>query len=229
MYREKTTYGQDPSIVVRSSKKTFSAPLTWNLPKGARIFTCSWSDFFHERADEWRPEAWSIIKKLPQYTFLVLTKRPERIADHLPEDWGNGWDNAWLGTTAEDQPNADKRIRQLLKVPASKYFVSVEPMIGAVDLTKLMGGKLNALTGDRKTSDGEIFAGGHGLDWVIAGAESGPQARPCNIEWVRKLRDQCVIADIPFFLKQLNTKGGELIKMPKLDGRVWDQVLDRYL
>lgn len=90
MYRDKTRYGQNPKIISKS-KTTFDDPLKWAEPQ--LIFTCSWSDWFIDAADDWRDEAWEIIRKSPHHTFQILTKRPERIADHLPSDWGAGWDN----------------------------------------------------------------------------------------------------------------------------------------
>ena len=80
MYRDKERYNQDPTTVLKSKTK-FNAPLQWNEPK--LIFTCSWSDWFIEEADQWRAEAWKIIKNTPHHTYQILTKRPERIKDHL--------------------------------------------------------------------------------------------------------------------------------------------------
>ena len=84
MFREQIRYGRDPEVVTRSKTK-FADPLKWT--KGRMIFTCSWSDWFHPAADAWRPEAWEIIKRTPHHTYQILTKRPERIADNLPDDW----------------------------------------------------------------------------------------------------------------------------------------------
>ena len=145
MYREKTQYGQDPSIVVRSKPATFNAPLKWDA--GKRVFVCSWSDFFHEAADAWRADAWSIIRQRTDLTFLILTKRIERAMACLP--WGAGladprtgprkaaaWPNVWLGCSIEDQATADARIPLLLQTPAHVHFVSCEPLLGPVDLSK---------------------------------------------------------------------------------------------
>ena len=82
MFRDKKRFGQDPSVVVRSSAATFEAPLRWRTPR--RIFTCSWSDFFIDKADAWRPEAWEIIRETPQHTYQILTRRPERIRPSCP-------------------------------------------------------------------------------------------------------------------------------------------------
>lgn len=100
MYRDQARYGQDPRVVTRS-KTTFRDPFRWKTPK--RIFTCSWSDFFHGSADPWRDQAWDIIRQTPHHTYLILTKRPGRIPRHLPSDWGDGWPHVWLGVSVESQ------------------------------------------------------------------------------------------------------------------------------
>ena len=215
MFREKEHYGQDPTKVIRSSQKTFNAPLNWKLDEGSRIFVCSWSDFFHADADEWRPEAWDIIRKLPQYKFLIPTKRTERIGSCLPGDWGKGWKNVCLGASVEDQPSIDKRLSELLEIPSVLYFLSVEPMLGPINLTG--NPEMEVLPWS------EAILQGCGINWIVCGSESGPNARPCNIDWVRSLRDQCVKVGVPFFLKQMSIDG-ILIKMPSLDGKVWSQL-----
>ena len=146
MYRDKLRYGQNPEIVVRSKPPTFNAPLKWNAevaernvegPDGshrALVFTCSWSDWFIEEADPWRNDAWAIIRQCPWLIFQVLTKRADRIADHLPHDWGNGYPNVWLGISAEDQKYYDLRWRDLAEVPAVVRFVSMEPLLAPIDV-----------------------------------------------------------------------------------------------
>ena len=113
MEREKLRYGQDPHVVKRSARQTFNLPL--RLDSG-RVFTCSWSDFFIAEADEWRPEAWEIIRRTPHLIYQILTKRPERIAQCLPPDWGDGWKNVWGGVTVE-APDYYHRIEELLLLP----------------------------------------------------------------------------------------------------------------
>ena len=178
MYSEKIRYGQRPNVVVRSKPPTFNAPMKWKEP--ARVFTCSWSDWFIEEADAWRDEAWEIIRHAPHLTYQILTKRPERIADHLPAGWPLG--NVWLGVSVENQAAADERIPHLLATPAALRFLSVEPLLAPVTLG---------------------LRAGPGIDWVIAGGESGPGARPCNVAWIRSLMAQCRAAHVPAFLKQL--------------------------
>lgn len=125
--------------------------------------------------------------------------------------------NVWLGVTAEDQTAADERIPLLLQVPAAVRFVSVEPMLEAVCLNK--GAHLGVPLANGTRWKGSLPI----LDWVIAGCESGPGARRAGPLLFRSLRDQCQDAGVPFFLKQMMVDG-RLVKMPELDGRVWDQV-----
>lgn len=199
MFRDMKRYGRDPETVTRS-KTTFSDPLKWRDSR--LIFTCSWSDWFHADADAWRPEAWDIIRRTPHHTYQVLTKRPERIADHLPADWGNGWPNVWLGTSVENQ-RWTPRIAKLLQVPAHVHFISGEPLLGSVILVAWCPSCQRPLLGSSSPTCGTCHGATTRLDWVIAGGESGVDHRPMQLDWARSLRDQCQAAGIPFFLKQL--------------------------
>lgn len=187
MYRDKERYGQDPTKVMRSKTK-FTEPMRWKEPR--MVFTCSWSDFFIEEADGWRAEAWEVIRKTPQHTYQILTKRPELIASRLPEDWRKGYPNVWLGVSVENQKYADERIPRLLKIPAVIRFLSVEPMLESVDL------------GIIRYSDAFSRVISQ-IDWVICGGESGPDRRPFDKSWAISLRDQCKAARIKFFMKQM--------------------------
>ena len=137
--------------------------------------------------------------------------------------------NVWLGVTAENQEMADNRIPILLQTPAAVRFVSVEPMLGPVDLTSVRFDRsisMNVLEGcginlkSYAQSIPNIFC--NKLDWVICGGESGPGSRPIHPDWVRSLRDQCQVAGVKFFLKQMHING-KLVKMPELDGRIWNE------
>jgi protein gp37 len=192
MFREKRRYGQEATLVVRS-KTTFFAPLHWEKPQ--LIFTCSWSDWFIDSADEWRIEAWDIIKQTPWHTYQILTKRAEKIAEHLPLDWGNGWHNVWLGVSIENQ-NYLERINILKTIPAQVRFISAEPLLGPIDLGNL-----------------------HDIHWVITGGESGPRARNMNLEWARSIQLQCRNASTAFFHKQ---NGGDRKKDGAWGGRLLD-------
>lgn len=199
--------GRDFSKVTRS-KTTFDDPLksAWKTPR--RIFTCSLSDFFIEEADAWRDDAWEIIRATPQHTYQILTKRPERILEHLPFDWRvrGYYPNVWIGVSVEDQQRADERIPILMNIPAKVTFLSCEPLLGPVSIGAFLG-FLNS------------------PKWVIAGGESGPGCRPCEESWLRSLRDDCTSNETAFFLKQL---GGHPDKRDHdravLDGRKWVEV-----
>lgn len=155
-----------------------------------RVFASSLSDVFEDRPDvlEWRYELFSLILSTPNLDWLVLTKRPENIKpfqDVFFQKWGDAFpDNVWLGTSVENQDAAIKRIPELLSAPAAKHFLSMEPLLGPVDLC----------FPDHANPHKDLV--------VIVGGESGPKARYMNPEWVRDIRDQCLIADVPFFFKQ---------------------------
>jgi protein gp37 len=189
MFRDKRRYGQDPTVVVRSRPATFNAPLKWCEPRD--IFTCSWSDFFIAQADAWRGEAWEIIRRTPQHTYLILTKRPTRIAAHLPHDWGKGWPNVWLGVSVE-MPAYLWRVDRLRAVPAAHRFLPLEPLLA----------DLGALTLE-------------GIDWVIVGGESGPIHRPMAITWVTSIAAQSLAAGVKLYIKQdAATRSSEQGRIP---------------
>lgn len=202
MFTEQRRYGRDPSVVVRCADSTFYAPIRakkWRDMTDKLVFTCSWSDWFHEDADDWRDEAWEVIRARPDLTFQVLTKRPERIADHLPSDWGGGWPNVWLGVSIENRRFVG-RADILREVPAVIRFISAEPLIGPlvpppVDFPSMGEPWHDAYEGPALDL-GEV-------DWLIAGGESGPRARRCDPEWLRDLKQACEYTDTAFFLKQL--------------------------
>lgn len=196
MYRDKTRYGQDPKDVHRSAPATFNAPLKWNVP--AKVFTCSWSDFFIEHADPWRDEAWDIIRRTPHLTYQILTKRPENIADRLPGDWGDGYSNVWLGVSVESSRYRD-RISILDYIPAKVRFVSYEPALEFVDFS--------------------AFLRNGALNWLISGGESGYTPRPADLDWFRKVRDDCQRFNVAYFHKQ---HGGSR----KVDGAWGGRLLD---
>lgn len=201
MYSQKIMYGQDPTTVVRSKDATFYSPYAWQrnkkLPDDAFVFVCSWSDFFITEADKWREEALEVMDDTP-YTYLLLTKRPERIRPGSVTEY----ENVWLGVTAEDQDWYVRRWDRVRQVLAARHFISWEPGLGRIDLKGCKGKYLP--------------------DWVIAGCENGSRRRATLIDDIRHLRDQCVELEIPFFLKQMDV-GGKVVGMPELDGKVWAQ------
>jgi len=171
--------------------------------------------------DHARDRLFDLIDATPNLDWLLLTKRPENLDRMLP--WTSAhagqyrervWPNVWVGTTVENQEQADKRIPILLKIPAAVRFLSVEPMLGRVDLGKYLGFQHEDEIGIENPDQSLPREQGvpfhdpwvRGPDWVICGGESGAKARNFNIHWARDLRDQCKAAGAPFFMKQLGAK-----------------------
>ena len=212
MYRDQERYGRDPQEVLRVKDSTIAKVLRDAKP-GDKIFTCSWSDFFIEEADGWRDRAWFIIKQNPDFIWQILTKRPERIHQCLPDDWGSvGYENVWLGTTIESD-NEKFRLIDLhtIKSARSKFktFVSYEPAIGYLDLAN-----------DSVLLQTEF----QHLDWVIVGGESGNETgkylyRECKLEWLEEIVRQCRDNNIPVFVKQLGTHLAKLHRCNDRHGR----------
>jgi protein gp37 len=253
----------NPFAVTKRRDEIFLDPIRWRNP--ARIFCCSMGDLFHDDVpDNWIAAVLAVMAMTydhtgkmrdagdglsvaickQRHTYILLTKRPERmqrffteflsgdifskepnitrfagqfckqLARNLGQEWwmnadfslaswiDNGLPGLWIGVTAENQEQADKRIPILLQTPAAVRFVSVEPMLGPVNLRNIRlkdGGTLDALKGIDTTMQCH-YAGK--LDWVICGGESGPGARPMHPDWARSLRDQCQAAGTPFLFKQ---------------------------
>jgi protein gp37 len=195
-----------------------------------KVFVSSMSDIFEgpETMGGVESENWATVTRLREnllmaikenmhMDFLILTKRPENIMKHWPhlQHWKDAagptmpWhSNVWFGTSVEDQKTADERIPHLLQVPAAVRFLSCEPLLGPVELDDLVieddGDSelhLDCLSNDVQIEDDEDF-GGATIHWVIAGGESGPNARPMHPDWAESLRDQCQAAGVPFFFKQ---------------------------
>lgn len=181
-------------------------PLRWKKPR--RVFVNSMSDLFHESVETlFIAEVFSMMQRCPQHTFMILTKRPKRMAELLVR-WDHGrsldhwpvWPlpNVWLGVSVENQKAADERIPLLLQTPAAVRFVSCEPLIGPVLLREEW---LPLLANTEYYATNPVSLQNK-LDWVIVGGESGPGARPMHPDWVRGLRDACKLASVPFFFKQ---------------------------
>lgn len=268
-------YPKDDPFQVVKHDDVFAHPLKWRKP--SRVFVCSMGDLFHKDVlDDWILAAfvsmgltyqhtgkmreiepgYEVAIHAPKHTFMILTKRPERMknfierlrSDETDKEWevrvrhyaytlsamngdilpGNavftfyewlndGMPGLWLGVTAENQQRADERIPILLQTPAAKRFVSVEPMLGQVDLTPYLGDLYFCNHHGRLCPEGVIYAADYKtvlckyckqpvqittpLNLVICGGETGPGARPMHPDWVRSLRDQCQAAGTPFFLK----------------------------
>jgi protein gp37 len=239
----------------RTAESTWRQPLAWNRKaqregKRARVFCASLADVFDNQVPaEWRNDLWDLIKRTEHLDWLLLTKRPQNIrkmildlpAGHWAE-WGAGWPNVWLGTTVENQAEADRRIPHLLAVPAARRFLSCEPLLGPVALHHIRM-ETKAGTGFADALRGEFYLPGCGsvssqtftrqprIDWVIAGGESGPGARPLRIEWARSLRDQCAAAGVPFLWKQWgefrpDDPGGGQTSMVRVGKKAAGRLLD---
>lgn len=161
-----------------------------------RVFCASLCDVFedHPTANEMRPRVWDIIRECTSLDFQVLTKRPQRIADNLPSDWGDGWPNVWIGTSIEDMRVA-QRADHLRVIPAAVRFISYEPALGSLNDLDLTG-----------------------IDWVIYGGESGPGHRPEDKQWARDMHAKCSAASIAFFHKQ--SAGWRTEMGIELDGKI---------
>jgi protein gp37 len=202
-YGEVITNGKwNGKIIVQSHQ--FTRPLSWKKPR--MIFVCSMSDLFHTSVPfEIIDDVFSIMQKTPQHTYQISTKRPEGMKAYFESRNLVTGENIWLGVSIEYQEYADHRIPYLLQTPATVRFVSCEPLLGSVSLDVLHYRdmvNINSLTGKFGVTyplKGNLYSG---LDWVIVGGESGPNARPMHPDWVRSIRDQCQGSGTPFFFKQ---------------------------
>lgn len=250
--------------VVRLDESILDWPLRWKKPRMI-FTASSGDLFHENLPDEAIDRVFAVMALCPQHTFQILTKRPERLRkwltghpktrteDALERILGKSvrltsrWPlpNVWLGVSVEDQATADERIPLLLKTPAAIRFVSYEPALGPVDFRRWIGGpdedghcvKCGYEWPDPKESlEHECPPGfGPSLDWIIAGGESGPGARPADPVWFRAVRDQCQAAGVPFFFKQWGEfcyhrlpngsigthRVGKTEAGAKLDGREW--------
>jgi protein gp37 len=168
-------------------------------------------DIFHDDVRfDWQLQVWLQIEANPRHRFFMLTKRPERMKKFFDFLFRNPVEisglkqpfNLWLGVSVENQRTADERVPILLQIPAAKSFVSVEPMLGSVDLSRRGMGLQCESCLDRLVH----WCGDPVIDWIICGGETGPKARPMNPDWARLLRDQCHAAGVPFFFKQMSSK-----------------------
>lgn len=220
---------------VRVLPDKIEAPLRWTKPR--LVFVNSMSDLFHEEIDDETILAiFKTMQTARMHTYQILTKRADRMLEWFNEVWMESGlafglralpPHIWVGVTAEDQEHVNMRVPLLVAAPVSTRFVSVEPIVGEVNLSLWLsnpyvypgGAPDELLYSTRENPDGTVAAN---LDWVIAGCESGPHRRRAHVDWFRMLRDQCVDAGVPFFLKQADLGEG-LVKMPSLDGQTWAQ------
>lgn len=201
VYRGDAARGRDASQVFRTH--SFYDPVVrrrdggWRIPPGETVWTCFSSDFFLDLADPWREEAWDMMRRRPDLDFFLITKRIERLTDCLPPDWGAGWPHVAICCTLENQDRAEFRLPLYRAAPIQRKSLACEPLLGPLELQPWLG---------------------PWLEKVVAGGESGPNARPCHYEWITALREQCAAAEVPFFFKQTGAnfvKNGRLYRIPR--------------
>ena len=177
----------------------------YKIQSGETVRVCMTSDFFLEQADSWREEAWDMMRQRRDVVFFLLTKRPQRVLECLPQDWGAGWENVFFNVTCENQRRADERIPILLELPFRHKGVMCAPFIGPVSIRRYL-------------EDGQI-------EQVRCGGENYDGARPCRFEWVKALRQECVDFNVTFCFIETGTmfiKDGKAYRMP--DKRVQSEM-----
>lgn len=209
MIRRDREYGKDPSIVHKTAN--FNLPVRryrtgpfkgmYKIPSGSTIFTCFTSDFFHPAADEWRQEAWSMMKERSDCSFYMITKRPERIQAALPENWESaGYDNVKISCTCENQYWTDRRLPVFLSLPLPHKSITHEPMLERINIRKY------------------LKEYGSQIESVSCGGESGPESRLCDYAWILDTHMQCVEYSVPFYFHQTGArlrKGNRVYEIPR--------------
>ena len=200
---------------IQLMRKNLDLPLRTRKPTVWAV----WNDFFHLRVPfTFQAEALSIMVNCPQHIFIILTKRHKQLAifNEVCGWSAESYPNIWLGVSVEDQKTADLRIGELLRIQAAVRVVSYEPSLDALNIEE------SVYKSELRLPESD----GWGIDWVIAGAETGSNRRECKLEWIRAVKDQCQLAGVPFFLKALYEDSKKL-SMPVLDGRVWNEIPER--
>jgi len=199
VYRIDGKHGKDSSVVGKTLN--FNLPVKrkrngdYKIPLHEEIYTCFSSDFFLDSADLWRIEVYKMMRIRKDCHFIIITKRIDRFAINLPDDWEDGYDNVTIGVTVENQERADYRLPLFFKAPVKHKMIICEPLLEAVDLTEYLG---------------------KWVKMVIVGGESGDEAHICNYEWVLGIQKQCRQKGIPFHFKQTGAqfvKDGHLYKI----------------
>ncbi|PKQ64153.1 hypothetical protein BZG01_14845 [Labilibaculum manganireducens] len=197
------TRNKDGSDIYKT-KSGFSYPLhkdrkgNYKIKSGELIRVCMTSDFFLAEADEWRNEAWNMMHQRSDVKFFLLTKRPERIKECLPKNWGDGWENIFLNVSCENQRRADERIPILLNLPFKHKGIMTAPLIGSIRIENYL-----------KTGQ---------IEQLIAGGENYDGARPCDFEWIKSLQQQCVNQNVSFCFIETGSrfiKDGKIFSLPK--------------
>ena len=199
VYRGDYNRGIDSSVVTKT--KSFDLPLQkkrngdYKIPPGTLVYTCFTSDFFLDDADKWRGEAWEMMRIRNDLNFLMITKRIDRLNVSLPDDWGEGYDNVTICCTVENQDRADYRLPIYKIAPIKHKIIICEPLLEKIDLTP--------------------YDIGSWVEQVVAGGESGNEARACDYEWIMELRKICIKENVSLWFKQT---GAKFVK----DGRLYN-------
>ena len=208
MFRRDAEFGRDPTLIRKTS--SFTLPVRrfrsgphkgrYKVPSGSVFYTCFTSDFFHPEADDWRPDAWRMMRERSDCSFFMVTKRPGRIEASLPEDWGDGYGNVHISLTCENQYWTDIRLPLFLSLPLKHRSVTHEPMLEGINIRRYLK--------DHKDK----------IELVSCGGESGPEARVCDYRWVLNTHLQCVEAGVPFSYHQTGArlkKGDRIYDIPR--------------
>lgn len=165
--------------IVRKNKKG-----EYVVKGGQLVYVCFSSDFLIEEADEWRSDAWQMIKERSDLTFLFLTKRIHRLEQVLPLDWKDGYDNVMIGCSVENQSQADTRLSYLVRIPIKHRLIICQPLIGPINLESYLS---------------------YSIEQVTVGGEAGKLARDLNYDWVESIRNQCINHQVTFEFRQLGS------------------------
>lgn len=205
VYRRDAEFGKDSSVVEKTSN--FNLPVrrkrdgSYTMqPDGDFVYTCFTSDFFHPDADEWRLEAWRMMRERSDLKFFFVTKRPDRFYISLPDDWGGGYENVHICCTCENQKMADERLPVFLELPIRHKNIIHEPMLEGINIEPYLSHYGNA------------------IESVTCGGESGEGARVCDYDWILWTREQCMRYNVNFNFKQTGAnfrKNGKIYAIPR--------------
>lgn len=202
VYRGDKKRGIDSSVITQT--KSFDLPIRKNkkgeykIPTGTKVYTCFTSDFLVEDADIWRAEAWDMIKERNDLHFLMITKRIDRLKYCIPKDWGDGYENVTICCTVENQDRADYRLPIYKQAPIRHKIIICEPLLERIDLSP--------------------YLSENWLEQIVAGGESGVEARVCDYNWILELYNACLEKNISFWFKQTGAKflkDGHLFKIAR--------------
>src|SRR5665647_25890 len=203
VYRIDSAFERDASAITKTA--AYNLPLKksrngkYKLTPGETVYTCFSSDFFLDEADDWRIDAWRMIKYRSDLHFFIITKRIDRFEVNLPTDWGDGYPNVTIGSTCENQERADYRLPIFLNMPIRHKVIICEPLLEKINLSHWLTPS---------------------IENVIVGGESGNEARICDYDWVYHIRTQCSEMKIPFHFKQTGArfvKEGRLYNIKRQD------------